>query len=332
MVKLLQYDKHYAQLKNGSYVKLKVFPDGKIVNEKNIKQVYDLENNVVKIYEKIPRNMSNITGEFVLYKKDGTSDMEHGKIIEIMSTNRYKILNHDKTTESIIKKQEIKAICKQIYPKTNPWDVAIKYILQPNIHRKNESNFDWMMKPNRKSKRDQFIHALKDFFKVQTKGISAGVSGKHIYIESKVHIAGNSHFSLHSSHNPRSPTQFHFAFKKNPSNTKFTYIDLVWDYNGKPHQKFVMGNLVTSYGQIVPVLSKGDVSSLINNKATENFLYDGLKKINEFIPVYFDSYLKPIIQLSGSNKVYIKNVGYRKIRYYKNGNKYVIIKGKKKKI
>lgn len=28
----------------------------------------------------------------------------------------------------------------------------------------------------------------------------------------------------------------------------------------------------------------------------------------------------------------LKNIGKRKIRYYKNGNKYVIVKGKKKKI
>ena len=28
--------------------------------------------------------------------------------------------------------------------------------------------------------------------------------------------------------------------------------------------------------------------------------------------------------------LYIKNIGKRKIRYYKNGNPYVIIKGKKK--
>ena len=30
--------------------------------------------------------------------------------------------------------------------------------------------------------------------------------------------------------------------------------------------------------------------------------------------------------------IYLKNIGKRKIRYYKNGNKYVIVKGKKKKI
>jgi hypothetical protein len=30
--------------------------------------------------------------------------------------------------------------------------------------------------------------------------------------------------------------------------------------------------------------------------------------------------------------IHLKNIGKRKIRYYKNGNKYVIVKGKKKKI
>ena len=30
--------------------------------------------------------------------------------------------------------------------------------------------------------------------------------------------------------------------------------------------------------------------------------------------------------------IYLKNIGKRKIRYYKNGNKYVIVKGRKKKI
>ena len=32
------------------------------------------------------------------------------------------------------------------------------------------------------------------------------------------------------------------------------------------------------------------------------------------------------------DKLYIKGIGYRKIRYYKNGNKYVIIHGKKRKV
>jgi hypothetical protein len=30
--------------------------------------------------------------------------------------------------------------------------------------------------------------------------------------------------------------------------------------------------------------------------------------------------------------VYIKNIGKRKIRYYKNGNPYVIVRGKKKRL
>ena len=40
----------------------------------------------------------------------------------------------------------------------------------------------------------------------------------------------------------------------------------------------------------------------------------------------------PIISSSGGSKfIHIKNIGKRKIRYYKNGNPYVIINGKKKK-
>ena len=40
----------------------------------------------------------------------------------------------------------------------------------------------------------------------------------------------------------------------------------------------------------------------------------------------------PTVQAGGSQKVYVKGVGYRKLRYTKTGNKYVIVQGKRKRI
>lgn len=40
----------------------------------------------------------------------------------------------------------------------------------------------------------------------------------------------------------------------------------------------------------------------------------------------------PTVQAGGSQKVYVKGVGYRKLRYTKTGNRYVIVQGKRKRI
>ena len=40
----------------------------------------------------------------------------------------------------------------------------------------------------------------------------------------------------------------------------------------------------------------------------------------------------PTVQAGGSQKVYVKGVGYRKLRYTKTGNRYVIVNGKRKRI
>jgi hypothetical protein len=76
------------------------------------------------------------------------------------------------------------------------------------------------------------------------------------------------------------------------------------------------------------VFRNNTMYNVFRNNKMYNVFRNNINKKNNVFNQGWNQFLGGMYK----DKIYIKNIGLRKIRYYKNGNKYILYKGKKKKL